>query len=131
MSVDSDTTTDPEQDIEALAREFGEALAALPEYDTFLEAKATVEADTEAQEQIAEFDRVREEYLAARQRGQATQKDLREMQNAQEALHDIPAMSDYLQAQNDLELRLQALNEHLSEPLEIDFGDLASGCCED
>ncbi|MEF8813570.1 MAG: YlbF family regulator [Halovenus sp.] len=131
MSVDSDTTTDAEQDIEALAREFGEALAELPEYDTFLETKAAVEADKQAQEQIAEFERVREEYLAARQRGQATHEDLREMQDAQEALHDIPAMSEYLQAQNELELRLQALNEHLSEPLEIDFGDLASGCCED
>jgi len=131
MSVDSDTAPEEKQDIEALAREFGNAIADLPEYDTFLETKAAVEADDRAQERIAEFERAREEYLAARQRGQASHGDLREMQEAQEALHDIPVMSEYLQAQNDLELRLQALNEHLSEPLEVDFGDLAGGCCED
>jgi len=131
MSVDSDTASGTDSEVEALAREFGEAIAELPEYDAFLEAKTAVEADERAQEQIAAFERVREEYLAARQRGQATQADLREMQQAQEELHDIPVMSEFLQAQNDLELRLQALNEHLSEPLAVDFGDLAGGCCED
>jgi cell fate (sporulation/competence/biofilm development) regulator YlbF (YheA/YmcA/DUF963 family) len=40
-------------------------------------------------------------------------------------------MREFLQAQNDLELRLQALNEHISEPLAVDFGEKAGGCCQD
>jgi cell fate (sporulation/competence/biofilm development) regulator YlbF (YheA/YmcA/DUF963 family) len=40
-------------------------------------------------------------------------------------------MSDYLAAQSDLELRLQELNEIVSEPLAVDFGQKAGGCCED
>jgi cell fate (sporulation/competence/biofilm development) regulator YlbF (YheA/YmcA/DUF963 family) len=40
-------------------------------------------------------------------------------------------MRTYLQAQNELELRLQALNEQISAPLAIDFGEKAGGCCQD
>lgn len=130
MSVDHETTSE-DTDIEDLARAFGEAIADLPEYESFLDARAAVEADEDVQAKIAEFEQIREEFLTARQRGEATREDLREMQEAQQELHSIPLMSEYLQAQNDLELRLQALNEYMSEPLEIDFGERAGGCCED
>lgn len=131
MSVDSDTSTDSEQSIEDLARSLGEAIEDLPEYQTFLEKQAAVEADDDTQEKIAEFERVRSEYMAARQRGEASQDDLRNLQDTQQELHDIPVMREYLQAENDLELRLQALNEYVSDPLDIDFGEKAGGCCED
>jgi cell fate (sporulation/competence/biofilm development) regulator YlbF (YheA/YmcA/DUF963 family) len=131
MSVDSDSPADSEQSVEDLARSLGDAIADLPEYRTFLEKQQAVEADERTQEKIAEFERVRTEYMSARQRGEATQEDLRELQAAQQELHDIPVMSEYLQAENDLELRLQALNEYVSDPLEIDFGGKAGGCCED
>jgi len=131
MSVDSDTSADSEQSIEDLARSLGEAIGELPEYQTFLEKQAAVEDDEETQEKIAEFERVRTKYMSARQRGKASQDDLRELQEAQQELHDIPVMSEFLQAENDLELRLQALNEYVSDPLEIDFGEKAGGCCED
>jgi cell fate (sporulation/competence/biofilm development) regulator YlbF (YheA/YmcA/DUF963 family) len=128
MSIETEST---ERTIEDLGREFGEAIADLPEYRAFLEAKEVVEADEEAQKQIAEFERARRRYMDARERGQASRDDLREMQQKQEELHEIPVMKEFLQAENDLELRLQALNEHVNEPLEIDFGDKASGCCND
>lgn len=117
--------------VESLATELGDAIADLPEYRDFLEAKRAVEADETAQEQIQEFEQVREEYMHARGTGQATQEDLMTLQQAQEELHDLPVMSEFLQAQNDLELRLQAINEHLSDPLAVDFGQKAGGCCED
>ncbi|MXR52064.1 YlbF family regulator [Halovenus sp. WSH3] len=131
MSVDSDTPTDSEQSIEDLARSLGDAIADLPEYQTFLEKQEAVEADEETQEKIAEFEQVRTKYMSARQRGEATQDDLRELQETQQELHDIPVMREYLQAENDLELRLQALNEYVSDPLAVDFGEKAGGCCED
>ena len=131
MSIDSDTAADSEQSIEDLARSLGDAIAELPEYQTFLEKQAAVEDDEQTQEQIAEFESAREEYMLARQRGEATQEDLREMQDQQQELHEIPVMREYLQAENDLELRLQALNEYVSDPLDIDFGEKAGGCCED
>ena len=38
---------------------------------------------------------------------------------------------DYLRAQSDLELQLQELNEMISAPLAVDFGEKAGGCCQD
>lgn len=131
MSVDTDTQAEQQEDIETLAQSLGDAIADLPEYEAFLDAKEAVEADEHVQQMIAEFEAVREEYLDARQRGQATREDLRELQDTQEELHDVPVMSEYLQAQNDLELRLQAINEQISEPLAVDFGEKAGGCCQD
>jgi cell fate (sporulation/competence/biofilm development) regulator YlbF (YheA/YmcA/DUF963 family) len=131
MSVETDSPADSDTDVETLASELGEAITEMPAYQTFLEKKSAVEADEEAQEQIQEVEQVREEYMMARQTGQAGQEDLRERQQAQENLHSIPVMSEFLQAQGDLELRLQALNEHISEPLHIDFGEKAGGCCND
>lgn len=117
--------------VTTLARDLGDALAALPEYEQFLAAKERVEADDEAQERIQEFERIREEYITARETSQATHEDLRTLQNAQERLHELPIMSEYLEAQNALELRLQAVNEEISDGLAVDFGQKAGGCCHD
>ena len=130
MSIETDTPTETEGSVDDLARSLGEAITELPEYQRFLDAKADVEADEEAQAQIEEFEQIREEFMMARQTGQATQEDLRELQSAQEELHDLPVMSDFLQAQNELELRLQELNELVSDPLAVDFGEKAGGCCQ-
>ena len=132
MSIETDAAeAEAGTDVEELARELGDAITDLPEYQRFLETKEVVEADEEIQAEIREFEQVREEFMLARQAGEATRDDLRELQNAQEELHSIPEMSDYLAAQSDLELRLQELNEIVSEPLEVDFGQKAGGCCED
>jgi cell fate (sporulation/competence/biofilm development) regulator YlbF (YheA/YmcA/DUF963 family) len=133
MSIDS---TEPESQQPAaraseLASELGEAITDLDAYQRFEEAKEAVEADEEAQEQIREFEQLREEFMLARQTGDATNDDLRELQQAQQELHDIPVMADYLQAQSDLELQLQELNEMISAPLAVDFGEKAGGCCQD
>jgi len=132
MSTDTDAVgTEATADVDQLARDLGDAIAELPVYQRFEEKKAAVEADEELQEEIREFEQVREEFMLARQSGEATRDDLRELQNAQQDLHEIPKMSEYLQAQNELELRLQELNETVSDPLDIDFGQKAGGCCED
>jgi cell fate (sporulation/competence/biofilm development) regulator YlbF (YheA/YmcA/DUF963 family) len=53
MSVDSETASADTDEIETLARQLGEAITDLPEYEAFEEAKAEVEASEEAQEKIA------------------------------------------------------------------------------
>ena len=131
MSTETDAPSVEESDVETLAQSLGTAITELPEYQSFLDAKDAVEADDEAQEKIAEFEEIREEYMQERQAGRATGDDLRELQRHQEQLHDIPVMSEFLQAQNKLELRLQELNEFISEPLALDFGEKAGGCCND
>jgi cell fate (sporulation/competence/biofilm development) regulator YlbF (YheA/YmcA/DUF963 family) len=128
MSIETDSQ---ETSADELGRQLGEAIASLPEYERFTEAKEAVEEDEAAQEKITEFEQFREEFMLARQTGEATQDDLRELQRKQEELHDIPVMAEFLQAQNELELRLQELNEEISAPLSIDFGQKAGGCCED
>ena len=130
MSVE--TPAEPEtDDVDELASELGEAITGLPIYEAFLEAKAAVEADEELQEEIRAFERLREEFMMARQAGDATNEDLRELQRNQQELHEQPKMKEYLQAQSELELKLQELDEIISEPLTVDFGGTAGGCCED
>lgn len=131
MSLDPDTASQDQESIESLAETLGEAISELPEYQRFQETQREVREDDEAQTQVDEFEEIREEYMQARQRGEATNEDLRQLQAAQEELHDLPVMSDFLQAQNALELRLQALNEHISAPLDVDFAEKAGGCCNE
>lgn len=131
MSVDIPAETDTDDRVDELASQLGDAIAELPEYQRFLDAKERVEASEAAQEKIREFEQVRQEFLLARQTGDATQQDVRELQAAQEDLNEVPEMADYLAAQSELELRLADLDERISEPLAVDFGETAGGCCQE
>lgn len=134
MSVDSPETeadADPVARADELAGALGRAIAELPAYREFQDAKERVESDEEAQERIREFEQIREEFMLARQTGDATNEDLRHLQEKQQELHEMPVMSEYLEKQSELELVLQELNEEISAPLSVDFGGKAGGCCED
>src|SRR6056297_2372665 len=124
MSVE---TASPEE----LGRELGEAISELPEYRAFEETKAAVQQDDEAQEKIAEFNRLREEFGLAQQTGDVTREEYRKIQEAQQELHSLPVMAEYLEAQADLQARLAEINDAISEPLAVDFGGEAGGCCHD
>jgi cell fate (sporulation/competence/biofilm development) regulator YlbF (YheA/YmcA/DUF963 family) len=43
----------------------------------------------------------------------------------------MPKMATYLDAQEALQDRLESVNEAISEPLAVDFGGEAGGCCQD
>jgi len=132
MSVDSEPTgTDAAAEPEAIATELGEVVADLPEHEAFREAEAAVEADPTAQEMIAEFEEKREQFALARQTGEASQEDMRELQRLQNELHSLPVMAEYLEAKEELVERLETLNRAISEPLAVDFGGEAGGCCHD
>jgi cell fate (sporulation/competence/biofilm development) regulator YlbF (YheA/YmcA/DUF963 family) len=132
MSVDAKAETSEERaSVEEMATELGEAIADTPEYQQFEEAKAAVEADEEAQEKIREFERLRQEFMLARQTGEATQEDVTKVQEAQQELHSLPVMEEYLEAQDKLDARLEDLNRAVSAPLAVDFGQQAGGCCQD
>jgi cell fate (sporulation/competence/biofilm development) regulator YlbF (YheA/YmcA/DUF963 family) len=117
--------------VEELAGELGEAIAEMPEYQRFEETKRAVEEDDEAQERVTEFEQLRQEFMLARQTGEATQEDIQKVREAQQELHSLPVMDEYLEAQKELEAKLEAVNDAISAPLAVDFGDQASGCCED
>jgi cell fate (sporulation/competence/biofilm development) regulator YlbF (YheA/YmcA/DUF963 family) len=117
--------------LEDLGRELGDAIAETPEYEAFEEAKAAVEDDEELQAEIREFQQRREEFMLARQRGEATQERLEEVQTAQRELHSKDKMATYLKAQETLQERLEAVNRAISDPLAVDFGGEAGGCCQD
>lgn len=117
--------------LEDLGRELGEAIADLPEYESFERAKEAVEDSEQAQEMIAEFERERAEFAQARQAGEADGSDLAQLQRSQRELHQLPVMAEYLEAQAELEARLERVNEAISDPLALDFGESAGGCCKD
>ncbi|MFC4450055.1 YlbF family regulator [Halorussus aquaticus] len=133
MSVETDVDGEPTElsRVEELAGELGEAIAQTPEYQRFEETKEAVEQDDEAQEKVQEFEQLRQEFMLARQTGEATQEDVQKVREAQQELHSLPVMDEYLQAQEDLEAKLENVNEVISEPLAVDFSDQSSGCCED
>lgn len=120
-----------EMTVEEMGSELGNAIGNLPEYEAFEEAQAAVEQSDEAQEKIQEFERKRHEFMMARQSGDASQDDLADLQSTQQELHSIPVMAEFLEAQSDLEDRLEAINEAISQPLAVDFGEQAGGCCQD
>jgi cell fate (sporulation/competence/biofilm development) regulator YlbF (YheA/YmcA/DUF963 family) len=124
MSVETAT-------LEQLGHELGDAIAETETYERFEAAKAAVEADDDAQEHIREFNQLREEFMFARQTGNATEEGMRKLQAKQQELHDLPVMAEYLEAQSALQDRLEAINEAISEPLAVDFGGEAGGCCQD
>jgi cell fate (sporulation/competence/biofilm development) regulator YlbF (YheA/YmcA/DUF963 family) len=117
--------------LEALGRELGEEIADTPAYERFEAAKMAVENDDEAQEKIAEVERLRDEFVAARETGEATQDHVAKLQQAQNELHSMDVMEEYLNAQEALQGQLEAINRAISEPLAVDFGGEAGGCCQD
>ncbi|NHN58673.1 MULTISPECIES: YlbF family regulator [Halorussus] len=133
MSVETDVDGEATElsHVEELAGELGEAIAETPEYRRFEETKAAVEQDDEAQEKVKEFEQLRQEFMLARQTGEATQEDVQKVRQAQQELHSMPVMEEYLQAQEALETKMETINKAISDPLAVDFGDQASGCCED
>lgn len=116
---------------EELGRELGDVIADLPEYEAFAAAKRAVENDEETQQKVEEFEQARQEFMVLRQTGDATQEDLQEVQQLQSELNEMPLMADYLDAQESLQDRLESINEAISEPLAVDFGGEAGGCCND
>ena len=123
--------SEAEADVDAieLAARLGEAVADSPEHRAFETAAAAVEADDEAQALIAEFEREREAFVRARERGEATRADLRELERLQSEIHEVDVVTDYLAAESALEDLLEDVNEALSAPLAVDFGGEAGGCC--
>jgi cell fate (sporulation/competence/biofilm development) regulator YlbF (YheA/YmcA/DUF963 family) len=117
--------------LEELGTELGEAIAETPAYERFEEAKAAVEDDPDAQEGIAEVERLRDEFIAARETGDATQEHIMKLQEAQNDLHSMPVMEEFLDAQSELQTQLETINRAISDPLAVDFGGEAGGCCQD
>lgn len=131
IETEADAEATERSRVEELAGELGEAIAETPEYQQFEEKKRAVEQDEEAQEKVSEFEQLRQEFTLARQTGEATQEDVQKVREAQQELHALPVMDEYLEAQKDLEAKLETVNDAISAPLAVDFGDQASGCCED
>ncbi len=133
MSVETPAETSGSDiaEVEELAGELGAAISNLSAYERFAEARAAVQADPELQERIQSFEQLRQEFAMARQSGEATQEDVQEIQRAQEELHSDPTMAEFLDAKEALQNELETLNEAISEPLSIDFGGEAGGCCQD
>ncbi|WP_049936817.1 YlbF family regulator [Haloplanus natans] len=114
-----------------MGRELGEAIADTPAYERFEEARAAVQNDDDAQAKIAEVERLRDEFVSARETGQATQEHVAKLQTAQNDLHSMPVMEEYLNAQEALQSQLEDVNRAISDPLSVDFGGEAGGCCQD
>lgn len=118
-------------ELEDMGRELGEAIADTPAYERFEAAREAVQNDDDAQAKIAEVERLRDEFVAARETGEATQEHVGKLQQAQNELHSMDVMVEYLNAQEALQSQLEDINRAISEPMSVDFGGEAGGCCQD
>lgn len=125
---DADGAVDP---LQTAARELGAQLADTPEHERFVSAQNAVRESTDAQERIAEFEQLRDEYSMARRAGEVDEESLVKLKEAQQELHELPVMADYLEAQDALDERLEAVAQAISAPLDVEFTERVSGCCED
>jgi cell fate (sporulation/competence/biofilm development) regulator YlbF (YheA/YmcA/DUF963 family) len=130
MSVEQ-AATDEQATLEELGHKLGERIARTQEYERFEAAREAVQRDEAVQAKIDEFEQLRAEFMQARETGQATNSGLKKVQEAQDELHSMPVMSEFLDAQAELTDSLEAVNEAISEPLAVDFGGEAGGCCQD
>lgn len=137
MSVDTPETeaqTDDQDDIDAVAdlgRQLGDAITDLEAYRVFEQKSEAVENDDDLQAKMDAFEEKRRELMLARQTGEATHEDMAELKDLQQDLHSTPTMAEFLRAREALVDRLETVNEAISEPLEVDFGEEAGGCCQD
>jgi len=126
MAMSVETAT-----LEDLGRELGERIAESPEHEAFQAASQAVENDAETQEAIQEFEELRHEFMMKQEAGTADRQSMREVQAAQRELHSMPLMEEYLDAKEELQDKLEAVNKAISEPIAVDFGGEAGGCCQD
>jgi len=138
MSVDTpevETETEPaDVDVDQVAdlgRQLGDAITDLEAYRVFQEKSEAVESDDELQAKMDAFEDKRRELMLARQTGEATHEDMAELKELQQDLHSTPTMAEFLRAREALVDTLETVNEAISEPLEVDFGAEAGGCCQD
>ncbi|MFB6104410.1 MAG: YlbF family regulator [Halobacteriaceae archaeon] len=132
MSIDQEVTTgDADRDVEALGRQLGEAIVETDIYQRFEETRQAVKDHDDLQEQITEFEQQRQDLIEAQQTGQASQEEMLALQRTQQELHEHPTMAEFLEAKSALQTRLEAVNKAISDPLAVDFGGEAGGCCQD
>lgn len=124
MSVETAT-------IEDLGEELGERIADTPEHEAFVEASEAVENDAETQDAIKEFEELRQQFMMDQEAGRADRESMREVKQAQRELHSMPLMEAYLEAKEELQEKLETINMAISDPIAVDFGGEAGGCCQD
>ncbi len=131
---ETEAETDEAADVEAveeLGRELGEAITDLETYRVFEQKSEAVEEDDDLQAKMDAFEEKRRELMLARQTGEATHEDMTELKELQQDLHSTPTMAEFLRAREALVEDLERVNEAISEPLAVDFGEEAGGCCQD
>ena len=117
--------------LEDLGEELGERIADTPEHEAFVEASEAVENDAETQEAIEEFEELRQQFMMDQEAGRADRESMREVKQAQRELHSMQLMEAYLEAKEELQDKLETINMAISDPLAVDFGGEAGGCCQD
>lgn len=117
--------------IEAATREFALTLRASSPIAAFWQAKARLEADEEAQRLLVQLQE-RQQALMRKQQdgGDVTQEEIDALRRLQWEAQRTPAIMAYVQAQQQAQAFLPAVNMEISQLLGFDFGGLAGagGC---
>jgi len=117
--------------IEAATREFALTLRASSPIAAFWQAKARLEADEEAQRLLAQLQERQQALMRKQQDGSdVTQEEIDTLRRLQGEAQRAPVIMTYVQAQQQAQAFLPAVNMEISQLLGFDFGGLAGagGC---
>ena len=114
------------------ARKCAEAVAATPEYQTFMQVQEVLQQDEEAQRVIREFTAMQQRFDRGGIVFASTAKERQAYKKAEAAFSTNPRVLDLQDAQQKLVELLKQLNQIISDEYGTDFARAAAaggGCC--
>lgn len=117
------------------ARELGRGLGQSHAYEKFEAAHGRFQADEAAQARLAAFESRQREVQQAVMWGGAGAEEKQALEREWKALCAIPAVGDYLRAQEEFTASLRESARMISDAIGVDFGAVCSpsgspgGCC--
>lgn len=124
--------TNPSMSLGRAGKELGAAIIATAEYRAFVEAKRRYEDDTQARELLGRYQESQRMAQLMRQLASDTTQEAQSLAELKQTIEANHTLMDYFDAQEKLIALLRALNEFISERLNLKFAELTkpkTGCC--
>ena len=115
-------------DIEEQARQLGETIKQLDEYEALVAAQEAIDDDIAVQEKLQEVRELENKLYVAHEEGEEHEEHNElheEYEQARQELNQMNTMQQYNEVAEALSDNLSEVNGFLSEPLRIDFARFA------
>ena len=130
-TVKSDVKIASKSAVTQAAKHFAEVLANTTQFKEFDQAYHSFRQDTEAQNDIQEFQKKQESLKALLLLNAVSDEDRQELQRLQDRFYQQPTYVRTLKAQDDLMKICQELGDQISKTIGLDYASSCrkGGCC--